>query len=226
MERRKTEMIKDLIKQMQQSKIVVRPISDLLPYVRNSRIHEEWQISQIASSIKEFGFTNPVLIGDDGTIIAGHARVLAALKLNLDHVPCIALGYLTDAQRRAYVIADNKLALNAGWDFDLLKTEFDELKEEEFDLSLTGFSEIEMMNISADAGKIAADPMAEWTGMPEYEDKEPCYRKIIINFDDEDSVQKFAALLEQEISDKTKSLWYPMKERRKLKDLAWGEKDE
>lgn len=125
---------------------------DLIPYARNSRTHSAEQISQIAASIREFGFTNPVLIDENSGIIAGHGRVLAAQKLKLDTVPCIRLAYLTDAQKRAYVIADNKLALNAGWDEELLRLEIQELKDLEFDISLTGFSpeEIDFLMIEGD----------------------------------------------------------------------------
>ena len=115
-------------------------VEDLIPYAKNSRTHDDAQVAQIAASIREFGFTNPVLIDADGGIIAGHGRVLAARKLKLDAVPCIMLDHLTDTQKRAYVIADNKLAMNAGWDEELLKLELDELKLEGFDLDLTGFS--------------------------------------------------------------------------------------
>ena len=115
------------------------PLSDLIPYARNSRTHSDEQVIQIASSIKEFGFTNPILTDGDGGIIAGHGRVMAAKKLGLDEVPTISLAHLTDAQRKAYVIADNKLALNAGWDEELLAIELSDLREMDFDLSLTGF---------------------------------------------------------------------------------------
>ena len=120
--------------------ITVKSVADLIPYAKNSRTHSDQQVAQIAASIKEFGFTNPVLIDNDGGIIAGHGRVMAARKLKLKEVPCIRLGHLTDAQKRAYVIADNKLALNAGWDDEMLKLELGDLKELNFDLSLTGFS--------------------------------------------------------------------------------------
>ena len=114
--------------------------ADLIPYARNSRTHSDNQVNQIASSIKEFGFTNPILIDEQGGIIAGHGRVMAAKKLGLTDIPCIELAHLTETQKRAYVIADNKLALNAGWDEEMLRLEFDELKEAGFDLELTGFS--------------------------------------------------------------------------------------
>jgi len=114
--------------------------ADLVPYARNSRTHSDAQVSQIAGSIREFGFTNPVLIDADNGIIAGHGRVMAAQKLGLDKVPCICLAHLTETQKRAYIIADNKLALNAGWDEEMLGLELTDLREVDFDLGLTGFN--------------------------------------------------------------------------------------
>jgi DNA modification methylase len=111
----------------------------LIPYARNSRTHSDEQVAQVAASIREFGFTNPVLIDGEGGIIAGHGRVMAARKLGLADVPCIRLAHLTEAQKRAYIIADNKLALNAGWDEHMLALEFKELGDLGFDLELTGF---------------------------------------------------------------------------------------
>ena len=115
-------------------------IAELIPFVNNARTHDDAQVAQIAASINEFGFTNPVLIDSDGGIIAGHGRVLAARKLKLETVPCITLGHLTENQRRAYVIADNKLALNSGWDNELLAIELSALDDAGFDLDLTGFT--------------------------------------------------------------------------------------
>jgi len=119
----------------------------LTPYARNSRTHSEDQVRQIAASIREFGFTNPVLIDGEGTIIAGHGRVLAASHLQMKDVPCIKLDYLTEAQRRAYVIADNKLALNAGWDIDLLHLTIKELADEQYSIGLLGFDASELAQI-------------------------------------------------------------------------------
>jgi ParB-like chromosome segregation protein Spo0J len=115
--------------------------SDLACFKSNSRTHSEHQISEIAASIKEFGFTNPVLVDEKNTIIAGHGRVEAAIGLGLSDIPTIELKGLTDVQVKAYVIADNQLALNAGWDFDQLKTELIDLEEDDFDLSLLGFDD-------------------------------------------------------------------------------------
>jgi DNA modification methylase len=120
------------------------PVSDLIPYARNSRTHSDEQVTQIAASIREFGFTNPVLIDSNGTIIAGHGRVMAAKKVGLAEVPCLRLKHLSPSQIRAYVIADNKLALNAGWDDEMLKAELLTLQEEGFNTDLTGFSDDEL----------------------------------------------------------------------------------
>ena len=113
---------------------------DLIPYINNSRTHDESQVNQIAASIKEFGFLNPVIVDGEHGIIAGHGRVMAAKKLGLMTIPCLEAGHLSEAQKKAYIIADNKLALNAGWDDSILRVEFESLRELDFDLTLTGFS--------------------------------------------------------------------------------------
>ena len=124
--------------------IVSRKVEDLIPYARNSRTHSDAQVAQIAASVREFGWTNPVLVDGENGIIAGHGRILAARKLGMDEVPCIELAGLSDTQRRAYIIADNKLALNAGWDDELLAIEFAELADAGFDNLLTGFTQDEI----------------------------------------------------------------------------------
>ena len=125
------------------------PIERLLPYIRNARTHSEAQIAQIAASIAEFGFTAPILAGSDGVIVAGHGRLAAARKLGLTTVPVVVLDHLTPTQRRALVIADNKIAENAGWDEELLRLELAELQEADFDLALTGFDADELLEIMA-----------------------------------------------------------------------------
>lgn len=119
-------------------------IDKLIPYARNARTHSDEQVAQIAASIREFGFNNPVLIADDNTIIAGHGRVMAARKLGLTDAPCIKLSHLSETQRKAYILADNKLALNAGWENSLLSVELEELIGSGFDISLTGFTQEEI----------------------------------------------------------------------------------
>ncbi len=142
------------------------PIDALVPYARNSRTHSPEQVAQIAASIREFGFTNPVLIDAAGGLIAGHGRVMGARQVGLATVPAIRLGHLTDAQKRAYVIADNKLALNAGWDDAMLALEIQDLKWIGYDLDLLGFNtdEIDQLLAQADAmpeGETDADAVPE-----------------------------------------------------------------
>jgi DNA modification methylase len=138
-------------------------IETLIPYANNARTHSEAQVAQIAASIREFGFNNPVLIDEQSSIIAGHGRVLAARKLELDSVPCIRLNHLSDTQRRAYIIADNKIAMNAGWDEELLALELTELTEFGVNMDLTGFTvdEIAELNPKITEGLTDEDAVPE-----------------------------------------------------------------
>ena len=145
-------------------KIKRRKVAELIPYARNARTHSPEQIAQIAASIKEWGFTNPVLIDETDGIIAGHGRVLAAQLIGLVDVPTMTATGWTEAQKRAYVIADNKLALNAGWDNEMLAVEFGDLSALDFDLTLTGFGEGELADIMADDGGIGQGAGAGATG--------------------------------------------------------------
>lgn len=133
--------------------VIYKPIDELIPYVNNARIHSDKQIDQIAASIKEFGFNNPILLDGDNGLIAGHGRLLAAKKLKLTEVPCIELAHLSDTQKKAYILADNKLALNSEWDEELLKLELDELKASDFDLDLTGFDDLENLISESDTNR-------------------------------------------------------------------------
>ena len=142
--------------QKEDLKVVYRAVSELIPYARNARTHSDEQVARIAASIQEFGWTNPILIDGSKGIIAGHGRVLAARKLGLEKVPTIELSGLTEAQKRAYIIADNRLALDAGWDEDILKLEFAELEKEGFELSKTGFSDEEINEMMADLDREVA----------------------------------------------------------------------
>lgn len=137
---------------MSKLQIEYRTTASLTPYARNSRTHSEQQIAQIAASIKEFGFTNPILVGEDGVLIAGHGRLLAAQKLALDAVPTITLSGLTEAQRRALVIADNRIAMNSGWDTEMLRVELGDLQIADFDMALLGFSASELDALLAPKG--------------------------------------------------------------------------
>lgn len=135
-----------------------RLVADLIPFARNSRTHSDEQVAQIAASIREFGWTNPILVDGENGIIAGHGRLAAARKLGIDRVPVVVLDHLTDAQKRALVIADNKLAMNAGWDNDLLSSELQGLAEEGFDMDLIGFSDDELAALLVDKTEGLTDP--------------------------------------------------------------------
>lgn len=154
-----------------------RKVETLIPYARNPRTHSDAQVAKIAASIVEYGWTNPVLVDGDNGVIAGHGRLAAARKLGLDEVPVIELGHLTPAQKRAYVISDNRLALDAGWDEELLALELAELSEAGYDLALTGFDESEINALLADettggdgeqeeAGDDSADDVPETPKIP------------------------------------------------------------
>jgi len=134
---------------MDELAIAWRPLGDLIPYARNPRTHSDAQVAQIAASISEFGWTNPVLIDGENGIIAGHGRVMAARKLGLERVPVIEPAHMSEAQKRAYVLADNQLALNAGWDDELLRLELTDLSELGFNLDLIGFGEGELERLLA-----------------------------------------------------------------------------
>lgn len=143
--------------------IKYRLTDELIPYVNNSRTHSPEQVAQVAASIKEFGFTNPILIDEEGGIIAGHGRLMAAQKLGLDSVPTIKLSGLTEAQKKAYVIADNQLALNSGWDLDLLKVEIEGLKELNFDIDLIGFDDDFIDELLVDDSETDQDDESKYT---------------------------------------------------------------
>ena len=150
--------------------VVLRPIQTLQAYGRNSRTHSDAQVASLAASLKEYGWTNPVLVDGDGVIVAGHGRVLAARKLGMTEVPTISLAHLSPKQRRAYVVADNKLGLQSGWDKDMLAAELSEMRELGVDLSLTGFDLNEILALidggASKAGKTDDDAVPEVPSVP------------------------------------------------------------
>ena len=145
--------------------IEYKPTGELVPYVNNSRTHSEQQVQQVAASIKEFGFTNPILIDHDGGIIAGHGRLQAAQLLSLDEVPTITLEGLTEAQRKAYVIADNQIALNSDWDLDALNVEVARLTELDFDINLLGLNDKFLSDLCNEEQEIEIEDMGEVTDL-------------------------------------------------------------
>lgn len=136
------------------------PVADLVPYARNARTHSDAQVAKIAASIKEFGFLNPIITDGQNGIVAGHGRVMAAQKLGLTELPCVEAAHLSEAQKRAYILADNRLALDAGWDDDLLKIELADLQSEGFDLTLTGFEVGEIAGFLDEPNEGLTDPDA------------------------------------------------------------------
>jgi DNA modification methylase len=152
------------------NRIEMWPLDRLIPYARNARTHSDTQVAQIAASIIEFGFTAPLLVSEDGGILAGHGRLAAARKLHLDAVPVVVLDHLTPTQRRAYILADNQLALQAGWDQELLAVELADLSAAGFDLALTGFSDDELADLLGDIEDAERADEAAPIAEPEDED--------------------------------------------------------
>jgi ParB-like chromosome segregation protein Spo0J len=168
-------------------KVERRPISELILYARNSRTHSDAQVAQIAASIREWGWTMPILVDEDGNVIAGHGRIMAAQKLGIADVPCMTATGWSEAKRRAYVIADNKLALNAGWDDEMLRVEFGELRDLDFDLSLTGFDSDEIAAFQFDD-----DAEADMPNLADG-DREP-FQQMTFTLHDEQAEQVRAAM--------------------------------
>jgi ParB-like chromosome segregation protein Spo0J len=135
---------------MEDLEITYKQVDELIPYVNNSRTHSDMQVTQIAASIKEFGFTNPILTDGDNGVIAGHGRLLAAKKLGLEQVPVIELHGLDEIKKKAYIIADNKITLNSGWDIELLSLELESLKQVDYDITTIGFSDDDLSRLAND----------------------------------------------------------------------------
>lgn len=185
-------------------KITYKPTEDLIPYARNSRTHSAAQIAQIAASIREFGFRNPILIDGENGIIAGHGRVLAALKLGIDQIPTLDGSDMTEVQKRMYVIADNKIALNADWDEEILALELDELESLGADLDILGFDDEELDGIVDPADEDDGDePYTNKVEAPIYEpsENEP---KIDELYDDAKTTQLIARINEADAPPKIK----------------------
>ena len=186
-------------------------LKHLKPYENNPRLHSELQIIQIATSIKEFGFINPILADEKNMILAGHGRFLASQRLELDKVPVVVVEGLSEAQKKALVIADNKIASNSEWDEDLLWEEIRKLNELGFDINKLGFEEMEVLPMIDP--NVVSDLTGEWEDMPEFtEDDKTAFRTILVHFTCEEDVDKFSKLVKQSFTDKTKFMWYPEQE--------------
>lgn len=197
-----------------------RSVADLIPYAANSRTHSDAQVAQIAASIKEFGWTNPILVSGDNSIIAGHGRLLAARKLGMDEVPAIVLDHLSKAQQRALVIADNQLALNAGWDMKMLKAEIEDLDLENFNLEILGFDESFLDELLETAPSGDADnPYTTKISTPVYEPKgdKPSVEEL---YDDKKAVDLVAAIKASKLNEKEKQFLMSAASRHIVFDYA------
>ena len=201
-------------------KVERRALSSLVPYAKNARLHSDEQVKRLVESMREWGWTMPLLVDEGGVIIAGHGRVLAAAQLGMDEAPVMVARGWTEAQIKAYRIADNKLALLSSWDEQLLAMEFDELRELGFgDLSdLTGFTGLEIESLRA----TEVDPFAEWVGMPEFrQSAKGAFKTIAVHFKDQDAIDGFSEVTRQTVGPNTRFIWYPQIEIERYVDKQY-----
>lgn len=200
------------------------PIAKLIPFARNARLHTEEQIQQLAASIREFGWTIPVLIDPDGEIIAGHGRVMAAELVGISIVPVMIAAGWSDERKRAYRIADNKLAENARWDWSLLRVELSELAAVDYNVDLIGFSTDDLAAFFiARPGTTVGDAGDEWGGMPEFDQPDrTAFHSVIVHFKDQAAVDDFARLVGQAMSERTRFLWFPPAEIERYVDKHYA----
>ena len=183
-------------------------LNKLLPYKDNPRKHTERRVLQIADSISEFGFVNPILIDEKNMILAGHGRFLAAQKLELETVPVVIVDNLTEDQKTALVIADNKIAMNSTWDESLLWDQIRKLSDKGFNLDVLAFDEMEILPMT-DPNTVI-DPLAEWENMPEYSQEDQlAFKTVYVHFKNEQDYKDFQNFIGQPMTQKTKSIWYP-----------------
>lgn len=199
--------------------VVRRPLAALAASTRNARVHPDAQVEQLANSIREWGFTMPILVDERGEVIAGHGRLLAAEKLGLAEVPVMEAVGWTAKQIRAYRLADNQLALNAAWDIKLFAAELGELTDV---AALVGFSAAELQNIMLDREYGPTDPNAEWEGMPEFShlDKR-AFRSVVFHFKTREDLNAFAAFIGRPLTEKTRFVWWPEIEIETYADKAY-----
>ena len=197
------------------------PVNAIKPDDNNPRTHLPSQIEQIQNSIKEFGFTNPLLVDESMNLIAGHGRLLAAKASEMSNVPVIIVRGLNAKQKRMLLIADNQLALNAQWDIQILLAELGKFSVE--DVAIVGFDDAQIAAMMAQIQQIGEVNAADaWGGMPEFNQGDvSAFRSLLIHFKDQEAVDAFTKLIGQEITDKTKFVWYPEAERVTTKDKLY-----
>lgn len=197
------------------------PIDKPVPYARNARNIGSNAIDKVAASLKEFGFRQPIVVDDEGVILVGHTRLAAAKQLGLAEVPVHVAKGLNKAQAKAYRLMDNRSHEEATWDNDLLKVEFEEIAELDFDAALTGFDALEIERLMGEVVE-KFDANDEWQGMPEYENEDKtAFRTIHVHFKNQEDVDVFADAIGQELSDKTDGIWFPKIGIQKLGGLRY-----
>jgi len=201
------------------AKVEWRDPADLTPYDHNAKYHPDDQIEAIARLIREYGFDQPILIDEDDVVLKGHGRRLAALKIGLKNVPVIVRNGLTVQEKVAVRIADNRVS-ESGWDREFLSHELEYLKNQDFDMSVTGFGEFEIEQLLVPPGN--HDSNDAWEGMPEFKNEDKtAFKTIIMHFHTQEAVDAFATLVGQKITDKTKYLWYPDAEQKNHTDKEY-----
>lgn len=203
--------------------VTMVPLADLKPYGKNARLHDDAGTEALAKVITDSGFTSPLILEPDGTIIAGHNRFAAAKLLGMTEVPAIRVSGLSKAQIRALRLSDNALGLRASWDEDLLRAELFGLGEIGFDLDLTGFPEDVLATLTMDVLDGVNDPLAEWRGMPGFQQGDKtAFRSLPVHFADQDAVDKFAELIGQAITLNTRFVWFPQIEIERYADKQYA----
>ena len=197
---------------MEDLKVTYINKEQIKPFKDNPRLHSDLQIKQISNSIKEFGFVNPILIDEKNIILAGHGRYRASEMLNMDKIPTVQISNLTSKQKKALVIADNKITQNSEWSNDLLWQQVKELNNLGFNLDILGFDNSEMLPMLDD--NAVTDFSSEWENMPEFTQEDAqAYRTIKVHFNTDRDVEVFSKLIGQKLTDKTKSIWHPQQEK-------------
>lgn len=195
-------------------------INDLKPFKNNPRQHTEKQIKQIMASINEFGFINPILVDEKNVILAGHGRYMAAKELDLSKVPCYVQKGLTENQKQALVIADNKIAMNSTWDEDLLWDQIKKLNKDGFNLDLLAFEKMEILPMLDP--NVVDDPLAEWKDMPSFDQENLMpERTVFVHFASQKDCEDFFKLLGRNLTEKTKFIWFPEQEEFTTRDRQY-----
>lgn len=201
-------------------------IKKVVPYAKNPR-HNESAIAKVAASLKEFGWQQPIVVDKEMVVIAGHTRLEAARQLGMKKVPVFVADHLTDTQAKAYRIADNRVGAEAKWDDQLLRLEMIDLKNGDFDLGVTGFDIGEIDNVLLEKQIGENDAEAEWVGMPEFNQQDKtAFRSFPVHFKDQEAVDQFAALINQNITDKTRYVWFPEIEIDRMADKEYVNEDD